>query len=1072
MKTDYDEFGNIVSEQDLTTGAIIKSYEYDAASRLTKVSDYDKMSKNYFYTSDDRLSQMDIRRKTDSVLLYSEAYTYDDAYNNGQYAKVTKVIQGDTNSPSITTNTYTNKNGQLEKQERIHVENSVPKTYTDTFKYDYLSNKIEEKIARAYDENWTQPYTSKYEYNFAGKVTKKYNINGDYSTTEYDALGRVKSVTDIKGNIANPVYSTTYTYDNLGRVLEEKVPFTSVNGTIYYSVKKHYFDRNGNTILEKITKNKPEAAIAYNQTGYEYNNRNMLTKVINYDNGNPANYTQYYYDNVGNKIRMYTGLSSPLQINGLDNIVATGDVDYSVTKYEYNQFNTLVKMIDPLGNAENYTYDLNGYLTQKLDRNGNTTTMTYDGLGRIFTKSVNCVDGKANTSYSYSYSLTGNRVSMVGGSYNSTYAYDDLGRLKTETESNGIQKEYTYNANDNRISFIIKQNGIVKTNTSYTYDNLNRLYQMIDNGIVTATYQYDANGNRLCLTYSNGNTTEYQYNLENKLTNLTNKKGAAILSQYEYVYYLDGTQESKTDSTGNTTYVYDGLGRLSTVSEPGGINTSYQYDDYSNRKTMTITGGENAGTTNYGYDKNNRLLTEEKTVNNVDEVTQYSYDNNGNQIFKAKEVSKPITLEESDSFSMFITGENGNSTIEGLTIFEYDGFNQLIKSTIDNQITSYTYNGDGLRQSKIMNGEIYTHIWDGQDIVLELDGTANVRAKYLRGINLITYEDGIGIKKYYMFNGHGDVTSLTDGSGNVIKSYDYDAFGNEKNPDVNDTNVFRYCGEYFDKETGTIYLRARYYDPEMGRFINEDSYEGQVTDPLSLNLYTYCGNDPINNVDPSGNSWDVIGQDLNYLKNLQNEYINGSITNTPEAIRASANRLREEIMGQTEFIENWMGFRDAAIAGLSLQKGQYGYSVGSAGSSPTQTQALINFVSEAKSSEAWGRWGTEIAFDAALVGTTYAAVKSPSAISKVNSKVTKPTSNTGNYKMNLQQFAKNGFPKGSPSGKDVVNFLKKEGFKKIRQDGSHCIMKGPKGEVVPVPVHGNQSIPIGTLNSIKKLAGY
>ncbi|KAB3524969.1 RHS repeat-associated core domain-containing protein, partial [Alkaliphilus serpentinus] len=60
--------------------------------------------------------------------------------------------------------------------------------------------------------------------------------------------------------------------------------------------------------------------------------------------------------------------------------------------------------------------------------------------------------------------------------------------------------------------------------------------------------------------------------------------------------------------------------------------------------------------------------------------------------------------------------------------------------------------------------------------------------------------------------------------------------GNEKNPDSNDTNVFRYSGEYFDKETGTIYLRARYYDPRLGRFISEDSYKGNNNDPLSLNF--------------------------------------------------------------------------------------------------------------------------------------------------------------------------------------------------------------------------------------------
>ena len=101
---------------------------------------------------------------------------------------------------------------------------------------------------------------------------------------------------------------------------------------------------------------------------------------------------------------------------------------------------------------------------------------------------------------------------------------------------------------------------------------------------------------------------------------------------------------------------------------------------------------------------------------------------------------------------------------------------------------------------------------------------------------------------------------ITNGSGSALKYYDYDAFGNEKNLS-NDANPFRYCGEYFDKETKTYYLRARYYDPAIGRFTQQDSllfttrklasgYE--YVDPLSLNLYTYCYNDPVQYSDPSG----------------------------------------------------------------------------------------------------------------------------------------------------------------------------------------------------------------------------
>ena len=149
-------------------------------------------------------------------------------------------------------------------------------------------------------------------------------------------------------------------------------------------------------------------------------------------------------------------------------------------------------------------------------------------------------------------------------------------------------------------------------------------------------------------------------------------------------------------------------------------------------------------------------------------------------------------------------------------------------------------------------------MWDGnQQIIADVIDNQFYEADcYIRGTNLVAkYNYWNGDKSeytYYTQNAHGDVVNLTDKDGKVTKSYRYDAFGVEKNIDKNDTNAFRYCGEYYDTESGTIYLRARYYDPSIGRFISRDSYSGKNEDPLSLNLYTYCHNNPILAIDPSG----------------------------------------------------------------------------------------------------------------------------------------------------------------------------------------------------------------------------
>ena len=129
---------------------------------------------------------------------------------------------------------------------------------------------------------------------------------------------------------------------------------------------------------------------------------------------------------------------------------------------------------------------------------------------------------------------------------------------------------------------------------------------------------------------------------------------------------------------------------------------------------------------------------------------------------------------------------------------------------------------------------------------------------YIRGTNLVAkYNYWNGDKSeytYYTQNAHGDVVNLTDKDGKVTKSYRYDAFGVEKNIDNSDTNAFRYCGEYYDKETATVYLRARNYNPSTGRFTQRDSFAGNIADPLSLNLYTYSANNPVYYSDPSGHS--------------------------------------------------------------------------------------------------------------------------------------------------------------------------------------------------------------------------
>ncbi|MCD1258178.1 hypothetical protein B5M42_004905 [Paenibacillus athensensis] len=103
-----------------------------------------------------------------------------------------------------------------------------------------------------------------------------------------------------------------------------------------------------------------------------------------------------------------------------------------------------------------------------------------------------------------------------------------------------------------------------------------------------------------------------------------------------------------------------------------------------------------------------------------------------------------------------------------------------------------------------------------------------------------------------LYNGHGDVVAVKDSSGSTLKTYEYDIWGNLTSETETMPQPFRYAGEPQDDESGLIYLRARYYDPAVARFIKEDTYTGKIDNPLSLNLYTYVENNPLTHWDPSG----------------------------------------------------------------------------------------------------------------------------------------------------------------------------------------------------------------------------
>ena len=283
----------------------------------------------------------------------------------------------------------------------------------------------------------------------------------------------------------------------------------------------------------------------------------------------------------------------------------------------------------------------------------------------------------------------------------------------------------------------------------------------------------------------------------------------------------------------NLAYDYDTLNRLTAATRPlaGDASETFSYDEIGNRLQRE------GDTQDSLFDQANRLLE--------DSIFTYAYDNNGNLIQKT---------------------EKGTSQT---TIYTYDAENQLIQIDFANgNIAQYRYDGLGRRISKTftLNASLFMlhYVYDGEDILLEFDSSNTLKTRYTHGagideplimerFSVIPAEAGI---YFYLTDGLGSITELTDSNGTITQSYVYDSFGNLNVFDSTGSLIphssllspYTYTGREYDSESGLYYYRARYYDSSVGRFMSEDPV-------LSTNLYSYTDNNPINRTDPLGLYW-------------------------------------------------------------------------------------------------------------------------------------------------------------------------------------------------------------------------
>ena len=327
----------------------------------------------------------------------------------------------------------------------------------------------------------------------------------------------------------------------------------------------------------------------------------------------------------------------------------------------------------------------------------------------------------------------------------------------------------------------------------------------------------------------NGFTTTYDYDLLNRLIKQeTVDIDGNVVVQYIYRLGTAGERLGVTELNRSVEYTYDSLYRLSgeTITEGEKVTAyTYAYDNVSNRILKNENGAEIA----YVYNALNQLVS--------DSETSYEYDLNGNLV-------RVIGSAQS-------------------ALYEYNAENKLVRATVQNGVLvteeTYTYDYSGNRTSKTTHRsdgvtEYVKYLNDNSsltNVLAEIGSEGSVQAYYTIGADLISQERD-GKVSVYLYDGHGSVVGLANENGKVTDTYAYDAFGNLLKSTGSTKNHYCYCGEQFDPVTGLYYLRARYMNPSVGRFITMDSYEGSIDDPVSLHKYLYANANPVSNSDPSG----------------------------------------------------------------------------------------------------------------------------------------------------------------------------------------------------------------------------
>ena len=798
--------------------------------------------------------------------LESYSYVYDDEGNLVSSVDLSKE-----------TNQFTyNSNNQL-----IEATSPLGKKY----KYEYDDN-VTDRLIKAISPTGI---TNSIDYdNFNNPIRTRINNTeafADIEETNYYIRARgTNAYINIKPDKNLEILENTCSHDKFKIIL---LPNNRVK--IQYTILNNYYLKDNNSILKLEYGDTNNIFELIKHQNNSYSIKSVTSNLaITVNTNNSLTLTTYNEDN-SNQQFLFEKMDSKLFIES------------SASYSEDGRFINTVK--DQLGNITTYNINnTNGLINSIIDPNNKITNYTYDNKFRI----TNIT--KENHSVSYEYNNDNNLSKIIHGTKNYIFNYDEFnnpssvkinnntlvnnyyennnGNLNKVLYGNNHEINYTYDSLD-RLESIIKSNDTYKN----YYDNLGRITKITSNNDL---YKYDYDfAKRLSTFKYNNYETNYNYDKENnvieKIEELNNNKYT-----YNYEYNNESSLTKLSHNNQDFNYTYDILGRLEESNINNIYKTKYKYITYGNKTSTTIKEVDDNGiiynyiydklgniteiyknnslTNKYYYDTHSQLIKEDNILTN--QTILYEYDNYGNIL--SKKVYTNNTLIKEDTYTYgdtnwqdLLTKYNnesitydtiGNPTSIGNKTLTWINGRELSTYQDNTNNITYKYNLDGIRTSKIVNGIETKYYLEGSSIIFE-ERNGNMIYYIYNGDELLGF---IYNSKYYYYhkNIFGDIIGILDSNYNEVVTYTYNSWGLLTNKtdttsiNLSTINPFRYRSYYYDEETNLYYLNSRYYNPEWGRFVNEDKViTGQNID--SANIFVYCGNNSINAKDLNG-KWFTI----------------------------------------------------------------------------------------------------------------------------------------------------------------------------------------------------------------------